>query len=215
MVKKELKKADPVRGIIESGKLFDTKQSAFKYKSGSTKIILFGGEEIRENYPGLALYNTSGKNPFDGSRGKTLGLKLYSFGPDFAPLDFAGSANDYAPLIALTKVLNQTKFTVTLGKDEVRSFLAIEAHDPLPQILFHRKVGAGITPSNETVAAILPPMGSIEAERNIIRLPLNVNDGVNLKIEGSLENGVTPGANLVDFLLVGRLFVIEEKSINK
>ncbi|GBF49402.1 hypothetical protein LPTSP4_09150 [Leptospira ryugenii] len=209
------KKKDPVRDVISSGKLFDTKQSVFKYEAGSTRIILFGGEEVRKNYPGKALYNTNGKNPFDGAAGKTLGLKLYSFGPDFTPLNLAGPANDYAPLSALTKLLNQTKFKVTLGKDEVRSFLAIEAHDPLPQILGYQKVGNGISPSNETVAGWVYPEGSIENERNIIRLPLNVEQGQTFSIIGTPEDGVTPGNTLVDYLLVGRLFVIEEKSVNK
>jgi len=207
--------SDQIRGIIQQGKLFDTKQSAFKYEAGSNKIILFGSEETRKGYPEMALYSTSGKNPFEGANGQTLGLKLYSFGPDFAPFDYAGADNDYAPLIALTKILNQTKFTVTLGSDQIRSFLAIEAHDPLPTVLNYRKVGAGITPSNETVASVLAPQGSIESERNIIRLPLHVNDGATFKMEGEMKNSVTPGSTLANHLLVGRLFVIEDKSVNK
>lgn len=213
--KKKSQGGDTVRSVIASGKLFDTKQSVFKYKSGSTKIVLFGGEEIREGYPGKALYNTSGKNPFDGASGKTLGLKLYSFSPNFEPMNYAGVNNDYAPLKALTALLNQTKFKVSLGKDEVRNFLAIEGHDPLPQILSFEKVGSVVTPSNNTVAGYSNPGGSIENERNVIRLPLNVVQGQTFSVVGVPEDGVTPGAALVDFLLVGRLFVIEEKSVNK
>jgi hypothetical protein len=208
-------KPDQVRGIIAQGKLFDTKQSVFKYESGSNKIILFGGEETRKQYPEMALYSTTGKNPFEGANGQTLGLKLYSYGPDFAPFDYAGPDNDYAPLIALTKILNQTKVTITLGSDQIRSFIAIEAHDPLPTILGYRKVGSGVSPANVPVASVMAPQGSIESERNIIRLPLNVNDGATFKIEGEMKNGVTPGTVLANHLLVCRLFVIEDKSVNK
>ncbi|PJZ37394.1 hypothetical protein CH354_10055 [Leptospira levettii] len=212
----QLKKpTDLVRSVIEQGKLFDTKQSAFKWEETSSKFNVFGGEEIRKSYPEYALYNTSGKNPFDGNKGSTLGIKFYSMGANFEPFDLAGPNFDFAPLKALNKVLNLSKVKVTLGKDEVRSFFLAEAHDPIPQVINHLRVGAGITPANVTTAAVLPPPGSIENERNIIRLPLKLQDGLTLKFEGELLGGIQAGAALANTFLVARLFVIEEKSENK
>lgn len=205
---------DAVRSYIERGMILSSKYSTNKLTSASNSVSFFSGEESKNGYPNLQNYNSQGKNPLETQTGKILGLSLDSFRDNFLPINYAGASNDYAVLDALTAFLNQLIIEVRVNKDVVREFVGIEAHKPLPIILKHFKVGEGVSPANVTLAAIMPPSGSIETDRDVLRLPIDIKNNDSIQIIGRLKNG-TAGSALQDHLLVMRMLTVELPSDNK
>lgn len=195
--------------ILARGGVFTEYKAVKKLKLNETDFTFFDGSEQAENLTKFAKYNMNGKNPLVSGKGTIFGIHMALMGQECSPFNMA-TGGTYAGLTSAHKFMNNASYTVTRDRANMREGLVSFISNPLPQVLTHEKIGAGVVDAIAPVTLWRPEISSLEENnrKNVTYLPIEIQS-VGTSTEFKVKAGYSVDANLENSLLVMYLLAVD------
>lgn len=206
---KKAENPDKVKAAFDRGVILKTVQSVYKLSATTNNFELFANLESSQGLSKFAGYSQNGRSPLT-AEGYSLAFKIFLLGPDFSQINFV-EAGTKSRLDAITKLYHTTQFEVKIGDDPLRKGFLSDIADPLPLII-NPLLSSGSVPANTlTQPAVIPqPASSLENDRNLIRLPQEMETETKITFEFKTQDN-NVGTLLADHIVIGK-WALEENS---